>query len=91
MSVIRSTPIVSRQRLWQLRFPDRRKAHNFVSAALAAGRLHKPSGCEQCGAIGGLDGHHADYSAPLTVQWLCRSCHCRRHPRKLVKTGAKPI
>lgn len=26
-----------------------------------------------------LNAHHADYSRPLDVEWLCIGCHSRRH------------
>ena len=38
-------------------------------------QLAKPGACERCGKVGKLLGHHADYSKPLEVQWLCHVCH----------------
>lgn len=29
-----------------------------------------------------LDGHHDDYDKPLSVRWLCRSCHVSLHARR---------
>ena len=51
------------------------------------GLLVPPKTCEECGreprtTPGGYavpDMHHPDYSKPLAVQWLCRSCHIKRH------------
>lgn len=45
--------------------------------------LARPDNCETCGG-GGRDGQdiharHDDYSKPLAVRWLCRSCHFRLH------------
>jgi hypothetical protein len=69
----------------------RRNAAYRVSMALAKGEIKKPGCCEQCGAeaerpgpikhwadhraITKLEAHHADYSRPLDVVWLCRPCH----------------
>jgi hypothetical protein len=35
--------------------------------------------CQICGAIENLEKHHPDYSKPLEVITLCRSCHRRVH------------
>lgn len=63
--------------------PQRRKVYNDFHAALSAGRVVKPATCEGCGKspVGHdvLDAHHDDYSRPLDVRWLCRSCHVRHH------------
>jgi hypothetical protein len=44
--------------------------------------LVRPDACERCGAEGAVEGHHADYSKPLEVEWLCRSCHRLHHERE---------
>lgn len=33
-----------------------------------------------CGNIK-VDGHHSDYSKPLEVVWMCRSCHSKYHAK----------
>lgn len=53
----------------------RLRARSSVNAAVKAGTLRKPERCERCLGSGRLTGHHADYSKPLTVAWLCDSCH----------------
>ncbi len=49
------------------------KAHS-----IAAG-LPRPERCEGCGKKKKLDAHHEDYSKPEKVNFLCRSCHNKRH------------
>jgi hypothetical protein len=59
--------------------PLKRHAREAVREALRTGRIVKPRNCQDCGAQKRLDGHHADYSLPLKVEWLCASCHGVRH------------
>lgn len=40
--------------------------------------LLKPAPCAKCGAER-AEKHHADYTKPLEVTWLCRSCHLAHH------------
>lgn len=55
-------------------------AHAAVTRALAKGTLVSQP-CEECGNKK-TDGHHPDYSKPLEVIWLCRSCHKKEHARR---------
>lgn len=55
----------------------RKKAHSMATTAIRAGYL-KPKPCEHCG-VTKVDAHHPDYSRPLDVVWLCRSCHMKLH------------
>jgi integrase len=55
------------------------RAGYLVRKALASGVLTKPENCEICGLKETLDAHHDDYSKPLEVKWLCRSCHKCNH------------
>lgn len=59
--------------------PERTAAHNAVARALRSGRLVKPCACWHCGSTRQVVGHHADYSAPLAVSWLCQACHKAVH------------
>lgn len=63
-------------------FEQVRKVHAAVETALSQGRLKRPEVCESCNTIDKnsvLHGHHDDYSKPLDVRWLCRSCHIKHH------------
>jgi hypothetical protein len=53
--------------------PDKAFAWNAVSNALRDGRIVRQP-CEICGAVK-TQAHHADYSKPLDVRWLCFGCH----------------
>jgi hypothetical protein len=61
--------------------PLKYAAHRMVKNALKSGKLIKPKPCTNCNKEAKLDGHHHDYSKPLEVTWLCRSCHKREHAR----------
>lgn len=50
-----------------------------VQNALKSGKLIKPHKCETCGSSRQIGAHHEDYRLPLTVIWLCPSCHGQRH------------
>lgn len=54
-----------------------------VHKAVKNGILIKPERCSQCGKkvieARQLHAHHADYRKPLNVEWLCRTCHAKRH------------
>lgn len=52
-----------------------RRSVQKVRAAIERGDLVRPDQCSKCGSNGRIDAAHEDYSKPLTVTWLCRSCH----------------
>lgn len=60
-------------------FPAKFKAYNAVQRAIKAGRIIRPTTCENCGEEKRLQAHHYDYSKPLDVKWLCRQCHAVAH------------
>ena len=65
---------------WLYNNQEKRAAHVLVGNAVRDGRLEKPDTCQICGAKPGrIEGHHEDYSKPLEVMWLCRSCHTAQH------------
>lgn len=73
------------KRAWKKRNPEKVAAQGAVAQALRAGRLMKADTCSMCGSSDRIQGHHADYSKPLDVTWLCSSCHgaTHRRPRSL--------
>ena len=63
------------------KYPQKRQARNMINRAVQNGQIIKPSECSVCGSTKRLDGHHADYSKPMKVKWVCRGCHSDIHKR----------
>lgn len=59
--------------------PERRRAIYTLDNAVKDGRVIRPSKCSICNKSCTPDGHHEDYSLPLAVIWMCRSCHISYH------------
>lgn len=58
-------------------------ARKKVKWAVNIGRLTRSKSCEMCGhEANRIEGHHQDYSKPLSVVWLCASCHRKIHKLK---------
>jgi hypothetical protein len=55
----------SNERKWDKENPEKRAAHAKVAAAVASGKLKKPSG--------GVVAHHSNYKQPLNVRWISKS------------------
>jgi hypothetical protein len=70
---------VLEERQQRIRDPAKRRAHVAVQHAIEEGRLQRQS-CRICGAEL-AEAHHADYSKPLEVDWLCPLCHVAEHVR----------
>lgn len=66
------------QRQYRAQHGERSRARKAVMTAIANGTLI-PKPCERCGFGLGVHAHHEDYSKPLDVNWLCQTCHGRRH------------
>ena len=52
-------------------------ARSYAHVYLRRGMLKRET-CQWCGALDSQM-HHADYSKPLDVTWLCKPCHKRLH------------
>jgi hypothetical protein len=59
------------------KYKQKHKAHNVLQRAVKSNVLIKKN-CEWCGNKKS-EAHHEDYTKPLDVIWLCRSCHFIRH------------
>lgn len=80
--------IKSAVKKWGLKSRDKKKAHTKVRSAVLSGKIIKPDRCEKCKRLRALHGHHHDYSKPLDVEWLCRSCHALEHRDILKRVAA---
>lgn len=61
---------------YKLSNPEAASAHRAVHNALRRGALRREP-CHECGKK--AEAHHPDYSAPLSVVWLCRQHHVEAH------------
>jgi hypothetical protein len=57
--------------------PDKSRAWSLANDEVRAGKLAKQP-CEVCGATNAHK-HHADYSKPLEIRWLCRKHRLELH------------
>lgn len=69
---VSSAAVVRRRQAAQDRL--KKWARYVLSYAVRLGLVTRASACEECGAVGKTDGHHANYHEPLNVAWLCRKC-----------------
>jgi hypothetical protein len=60
------------------------RARSYAGVALRRGDI-KREPCVDCGSEA-VEMHHADYSKPIEITWLCRPCHLARHAN-----GEEPI
>jgi hypothetical protein len=62
---------------------ERQYAYYYIGKLLSAGIVIRPDSCQKCGRNKKdkvtIYGHHADYSKPDEVEWLCGSCHKKAH------------
>jgi hypothetical protein len=72
-------PINRAKKAWIDRNPEKRAAHLILGTAVRYGKIVKPTACQRCGAEGRVEAHHADYSKPLEVEWLCKRHHLDVH------------
>lgn len=63
------------QATFRQKHPEKKSAWNKVNKAVKAGRLIRPGACERCHLECAPEASHDDYTRPLDVEWLCKSCH----------------
>lgn len=60
--------------------------------AIRIGRLVRPDVCSRCKRDGRrIQAHHADYSKPLDVYWLCALCHTWVHKGAALPARAEAV
>jgi len=69
----------------------RANARAYLNTYVRRGKVERPAECFTCRTAGPVEGHHHDYSKPLEVTWLCRSCHQEEHKKSPGVTGAKTL
>jgi len=62
-------------RLYRIKNPIKYRARYYLYNAVKSGKILKPLICSKCKKKTKIEAHHSDYSKPLEVIWLCRSCH----------------
>ena len=68
--------------------PDKYKATSRINHLVEKGKLAKPMACEVCGKVGRVEAHHANYSKPLDVIWVCKKCHYKLDEERREKERA---
>lgn len=60
---------------------EKQKSRLKLNYAVKMGRVIKPEICDKCHELPTtrIEAHHADYSKPLIVDWLCTPCHSDVH------------
>ncbi len=74
--------IAEYKRQYRIRNATEEKAREAARAALECGIIKKRNKCKQCGSTENLQMHHPDYTKPLLIKWLCKSCHMTLHRSK---------
>jgi hypothetical protein len=77
--------ILSNLAAYRGKFREHAKARRIFNNAVSKGDI-KRLPCFVCG-VENSEGHHADYSQPLDVVWLCRTHHRQTHALVNSKTG----
>lgn len=70
-----------RKRRYREANPLKHAAHLAVYNAVRRGEMERGP-CQICGNAH-AEGHHDDYTQPLTVRWLCKSHHLAVHGGRL--------
>jgi len=67
--------------------PNRAYAHQTLGNAIRDGRVQRQP-CFICGIRENVQGHHYDYSKPLSVIWFCENHHLWLHGKEKIMEAA---
>lgn len=69
------------------KYKFKQEAREILNTAVSAGKVKKPNRCEMCfKEHNRIEGHHDDYTQPLSVVWACPPCHAKIHKQMKVGT-----
>lgn len=75
--------VAAHQKIRERKFPEKHRARRILKEAVKYGKVEKPTVCPRCGVdevpAVEMHAHHHDYSKPLEIEWVCRSCHNKEH------------
>jgi Bacillus phage endonuclease len=71
---------------YRSKFPERIRAKNLVHYYVRKGKIPHVSTCICSCGNQATDYHHPDYSKPLEIVPLCRSCHLQVH-REMIQSS----
>lgn len=60
---------------------EKNRIRKATARAITGGILVRPDCCSDCKTPCKPEGHHPDYGQHLLVEWLCNTCHWKRHKR----------
>jgi len=70
---------------WAKKNRHKTRAEQIANRALRRGRIQPKLACELCGVSKPtLHKHHVDYSLPLSVTFLCSTCHGLVHQKDYI-------
>jgi len=78
-AMIKQKQFAESKRAWSARNREKKRVHWIIAMALRHGIITYPGNCQHCQQSARVEAHHADYSRPLEVVWLCRKCHGQTH------------
>jgi len=70
--------ILERRKAYVSQNKEKIKVQHSVRRLKKQGHIIPSSHCWHCGEDS-PEAHHPDYNKPLSIVWLCRSCHQRAH------------
>lgn len=62
--------------------PLKLACRSYVRTAIKNGNITNPNKCNKCMKECKPEAHHKDYTKPLEIIWLCRTCHGHEHRKK---------